>query len=259
MSNRIPYTDGFECVEPVIGQELWRGVAPGATDEERASRSEHLRICDACRLAAAVEQDIASGLTDGSLSLPPRAPAGRPNRRRALVASLTAAAASLAAMGLLLVMVLPPIPRVGAGTDRSGSEEGFTRPVEGETIGATGTTFRWLPVDGARSYGLRIEEVGGDFVWEGTATGTALALPTGLQLPVGREYRAYLTTVPRDLVPQGTLDVRFRAGATGAVVLFRASAAPWPARILILLALAAGMAAIVLRRRDRRGIPRAVG
>ena len=256
MNNRIPETHGYECVEPAIGRELWRGAAPGATDEERARRSEHLRICDACRLTAAVEQDIASGLADGSLSLPTRAPAfRRTGRGRALTASLVAAAASLAAMGLLLVVILPPVPVDGIGADRSGDTEGFTRPVEGETIAAAGTTFRWEPVDGARSYGLRIEEIGGDFVWEGSATGTALALPTGLKLPVDREFRAYLTTVPRDLVPEGSLSVRFHAGAAGAVVRFRASAAPWPAKGLILLGLVAGLAALGTRIRQRRSQP----
>ncbi|MCP4570918.1 MAG: hypothetical protein GY838_01075 [bacterium] len=256
MNNRINEPYGYECVEPVIGRELWRGAAPGATDEERKRRSEHLRICDACRLRAAVEQDIASGLADGSLSLPTRAPARRrTGHGKALVASLTAAATAMAAMGLLLVMLLPPVPVDGLGPDRSGSSEGFTRPVEGETVGASGTTFRWEPVEGARSYGLRIEEVGGDFVWEGTATGTALALPTGLHLPVDREFRAYLTTVPRDLVSEGSLSVRFHAGAAGAVVRFRASAAPWPAKGLILVGLVVGLAAVGTLIRERRNRP----
>jgi hypothetical protein len=259
MTDRIPDGFAYECVEPAIGRELWRGAAPGATETERNLRSEHLRICDACRLAAAVERDVASGLVDGSLMLPLRAPAGRRKRphRKALVPALAAAATSMAAIGLLLVMVLPPLPLHEAGRDRSGADEGFLRPVEGEMISGRSPVFRWRPVPGARSYGLRVEEVGGDVVWEGATETPRIALPPEAALVQGREYRAHLETVPRDLVASGALAVRFRTGSPAAVIRYRAQAAPWPARLLVLLGLLAGLAAATVRLRDRGDRPRA--
>lgn len=260
MTERMPEDFGYECVEPAIGRELWRGVAPGASEAERNLRSEHLRICDACRLTAAVERDLASGLVDGSLMLPGSAPARRRIRRRpALVPSLAAAATSMAAIGLLLVVLMPPVPLADLGADRAGGSEGFLRPVEGETVATQGSVFRWRPVDGARSYALRVEEVGGGVVWEGTSVEPALALPPEITLNADREYRVHLETVPRDLVASGSLAVRFRGGSTAAVLRYRARSAPWPAHVLLGLALATGLAAAAIRLRERGRPPLVTG
>lgn len=233
----------YECVEPDVGRELWRWAAPGATDEERAHRADHLRVCDACRLEHAVERTVAAGLTDGTLRLP--VPAAHTPRRR-LVPTLAAGAVGMAAMGLLLVMLLPPSPPPGFGTDRSGSSEGFIRPVEGETVGASGPNLRWHPLPGANSYRVRVEEVAGDFSWSGETHDTDIALPTDASLTAGREYRAYVEPVPRDLAPAGGLSVRFRSGSLASVLRYRAAAAPASARWLTLSGALMGLGAVVI-------------
>ena len=231
----------YECVEPEVGRELARWAGPGASEAERAHRADHLRVCDACRLEHAVERTVATGLADGSLKLPDRT--AQPRRHR-LVPALAAGAVGMAAMGLLLVILLPPTPPPGFGIDRSGGVEGFLRPVEGETVGTGATNFRWHPVPGANSYRVRVEEVAGEFSWSGETDATDLALPGDVGLAAGREYRAYLEPVPRDLAPAGGLSVRFRSGSLTSVMRYRAAAAPAPARWLTLAGALMGLGAV---------------
>jgi hypothetical protein len=251
--------NAFECVEPDVGRELRHWTGPGATAAQRAQREDHLRICDACRLEAAVAREMLAGLADGSLVLPGNSAAAHRRRPRVLpirpFPALTGAAACLVAAGLALAVLLPPVSPAGPGADRSGAEEGFVRPVEGETVGSDDLQFRWHPVTDATGYALRVEEVGGDFAWEGDSPTGSLVLPASVDLPVAREFRAYLTPIPRDLAPSGSLSVRFRSGTAGAVWRYRATAAPWPARWLVLAGLLAGMAAVGLRIGGRFRMP----
>ncbi len=262
MTNMHDDNLAFECVEPGIGEHIWRGALPDASPADRALREDHLRICDACRLEAAVGRSMSDGLASGHLVLPhPAAPRVVPLAQRSsrLIASLSAGAASMAAMGLLLVMLMPPVAPAGFGADRSGAEEGFVRPVEGEVAGPSGLDFHWHGVDGARSYQLRVEEIGGDFVWEGESREPSLTLPKDVALPVGAEFRAYLVPMPRDLAPAGGLSVRFRSGNLGAVLRYRAQASPLLARLMILGGLVLACGALIMGFRDRRHITSCTG
>ena len=240
----------YECVEPEVGRELYRATLPDASNGQRKLRADHLLICDACRLEAAVAEAIGTGLAEGSLTLP-----GATTRRSAhhralrLPTMLAAAAASFAVVGFVLTAVLPPTPMTVPGIDRAGSTVGFVRPVEGETVAARGPGFHWRPLPGAGSYRFRVEEVAGEFSWEGASPGTALVLPDDVPLPIGREFRAYLIPVPGDVVPAGSLSVRFRSGGPMAVLKYRALAAAWPARFLVVTGILLGMAALAVRSR----------
>ena len=243
----------YECVEPEVGREMWRLGQSGASTSDLKLHADHLLICDACRLEAAVGQAIGNGLATGALNLPEtRSRVVRRGRSLRVPATLAAAALGLAAAGLILMVMLPPTGLVVPGADRSGASTGFERPVAGETIAGNHSQYRWQPIPGASSYLVRIEEVAGDFVWEGTSHGTSLTLPPDITLPAGRELRAYIITVPRDVAPAGDLSVRFRSGDRMAILKYRTLAAPWPAQLLILIGFLLGIGAAVLRYRASR-------
>lgn len=250
------HDEGYQCIEPDLGQDIWRLDLPDLAAEEFKLLNDHLRLCDACRLYGAMDRKFGEGLANGSLALPGDRDGEKfspPVAWLSFGSRIPAFGAGLAlAASLLLVFMLPPEARDGGLVSRAGFEAPFVRPVEGEVIARMGTYLSWRKIQGASKYLVRIDEVGGDFQWSGESRGLSLALPTANDMPRGADFRAYLTPVPQDLAPTEGLSVSFRTDSYGAFLHYRLGAAAWPARWLGLGGLLVGCWALSMRLRGRR-------
>ena len=56
-------SDQYECVDPLLGQEMWRLDAPEADATLRRALENHLAICHACRMAVAFEDHLPNVLS----------------------------------------------------------------------------------------------------------------------------------------------------------------------------------------------------
>jgi len=112
-------------------------------------------------------------------------------RRVAIISSLAAAA-------LLIVAGLPALrsARTPAMTSRMRAVDqgaALIRPAL-EASPAASRTFEWRPVSGARSYVLEILTADGTLVFSRRTTQTSVTLPPDAQLPIGVEYRWWVTS-----------------------------------------------------------------
>ncbi len=206
--------DGYECVEPDLGRQLWRLEEPDTGQEEARPLREHLRICDACRLRRAILSEVAQGLASGRLGLAGDS-AGRsaPSRRRARTERLLAGSGGLAAAACLaLLLLVPPAPVGGDRIERGDGAPTFRRPVEGEVLIDRTPRLSWRPVEGASRYRLEVTAVGGDYHWRTETEATAATVPADSPLPDDARLRAVLAPVPADLAAPGELSVAFRTG-----------------------------------------------
>ncbi len=224
--------NGFECVEPALGDEMWRLEAP-ALDVSLGRRLEnHLMICDACRLRRAMELRVASGLADATLELPR---SGRAGRVRPLTIRALAWGGGLAvAASLILMLLLPPQARDGGRLVRSVDETQFLRPVEGEVVNGVRPRLSWAAIPGATNYRLTVSEVGGDHEWRGETTSCSLVVPAFAELPSSRAFRAFLEPVPADLAQPGGISVSFRTGDLSEFLVYRLAASSMVLRLLAL-------------------------
>jgi hypothetical protein len=223
--------DGYECVDPDVGEEMWRLGAPALDAALRRRLETHLTVCDACRLRRAVERRVAEGLSDGTLSLPARRRGPRAARAVAWGGALAAAA------GLALMMILPPRARDGDRLVRGPGDPQFRRPVEGEVVRGGRPTLSWAAIEGATAYRIVVDEVGGDHAWRGETAGLSIDVPAAVELPASRDYRAFLEPVPADLAQPGGVSVSFRTGDTLEFLVYRLAASPWVARAFVLAGL----------------------
>ncbi len=231
MSQNVTGTPGdnkWECIDPTVGTCLWEMEISETSPQRLEELKAHLDFCDACRLDHSLEQQLSSGLVEGKLKLqvssnvvtPPAAWWSRPALPGAVGSLLVAACLSL-------LMLMPPVPSGDLVNLRGDSDEmAFLRPVEGEVVHAKRGGMSWKPVPGATSYQITLSEVGGGFVWNETTTATRLALPVLESRSEGHYLRASLTTVPKDLVPPGSISVVFSTGNNSDVVQYRLKKAP---------------------------------
>jgi Putative zinc-finger len=247
------HEDRYECVEPDLGEQIWRLDDPELDAAEATLLKDHLAMCDACRIYRAMDRDFAAGLESGSLELPPPAdeggPAGAGLSWRIGAGPLGWGAGLALAAGLALVLLLPPQARDRDGILRSGVEAPFERPVEGEVIGGSGVHLRWREIPGASKYLVRIDAVAGDYRWSGESRDPSITVPSENELPAGMDYRAYLIPVPGDLAPAEGLTVSFQSGSLSSILRYRVQAAPQPARWLGLVGVLLGCLTIGFRFR----------
>jgi len=246
MSHEKPETP-FECVDPIMGDEIWQLDSPAIDADLRRKLEAHVLICHACRLDRDLDTRARQLLRTGELVLDetPRPVLSRfPLARAAGLAAVMAIAASLA--GILL---LSPRP-VGADyVVRGDDETRFTSPVEGEVVSVTGCRLGWTEVPGATRYQVRVTARDGDFAWTGTTTDLHVELPVDIALIDGAGYKALLSTQPADLLPPGRTSVAFAAGSLLDVAVHRLR---WADPRLHGLGLA-GLALFCLAVASRRG------
>lgn len=210
---------GYECVDPPRGRLLWE--PPHELDDEQRRQLElHLGVCDHCRLEAAAEAELASGLRSGALRF--KRP-GLPT-----VWSFAApAGAVLAAACLTLMLVLPPRARLDEVALRDDAvATRFITPVEGQVLTGDRVVLAWSPVAGATSYRVTVELVGGErsWQWETESTRQPVAVEGGLPRA---PYRAHLEAIPAYLLAGERVSVRFAVGTRPSVLGYRVTSAAW--------------------------------
>jgi len=227
MTDRIqgPHSQ-YECVEPELGELLWRRLDPGLEPDLRSRLQDHLSICDACRLTLLVEGRIEGGLRAGEWALEGgrsvRPATGSRTRKSTVFAGGLALAASL-----VLMLILPPAARAPLGVVRGDTAGmGFVRPVESEVLVTSRPDFRWTPIAGATAYRIEVSQVDGPWFWSGRTGRAELRLPAESALPPRGSFRAMVQTIPADLSGLADVTVSFRRGAFGAFLSYRAAASP---------------------------------
>ena len=194
--------------------------AEGLTPEERRALDEHAEHCPACaaerdlaRLfdAAPEEADVRPEDMDFVVSylleaapaqkpsvnvVPfpgPRRTAEPPQSRSVSRPILRFAAAAMLVIGLGLgyraFQSGPELPDPGTGGVMRGSEVEAVAPVG--DLAEIPAELRWVVIDGAASYRVRITAVDGSVLWESTASAPPVHLPADV---AGRLHRAVVYT-----------------------------------------------------------------
>jgi hypothetical protein len=214
-----PVDTPYECIEPRVGDQLWRLEAPGTDATLRSQLEAHVAVCQACRLLLDLDAKSRELSRSGALG---RDGSGTPSwlsLRRWLRPPVLAAAALAAAT--LAALIMPPRPVDRGGLARGEDVVRFLRPVEGEVVTPGQRTLSWTPVDGATRYRVELRDGLGKRVWSGESAGTSVSLPGSVPLDAGTRYRALLGTQPTDLLPPGGTSVAFRVGSPWRAALHR--------------------------------------
>lgn len=217
----------YECVEPHLGEMLWKYDDPDVAPALRAELTRHLEICDACRLQRDIERRVSAGLQDGSLVLahrrPPRLPLTLSPRWGWATGTVMVAAA------ILLALLLPPTAGELGLIDRAGNDRrSFQRPIEGEVLQSARPTLSWNPIDEATSYQITVTEVGGTYSWQGETSGTSIQVPAAHALPERGRLRALLEPIPNDLAAAYEISVSFERRGWTRFLRYRISHShPW--------------------------------
>lgn len=214
-----PWKTPFECIDPQIGDQIWRLERSEPDLDWTAELEAHVSACHACRLLVSLDaktRELArSGRLEGAATAP-RPQSLRWARRRATWIAGLGLAACLAG-----VAFLPPRP-VGAGSSVRGLDRiRFLRPVEGEVLATGRPLLRWTPIDGASRYLVEVRDRDGTSLWQGETPRPEIRLPGELSLTHGREYKALLSVQPADLVPPGHPSVLFRTGSPWSMLAHR--------------------------------------
>ncbi len=249
MSMTEPWKTPFECIDPSVGEQIWRLEQPGPDSPRRAELEAHLSACHACRLAVDLDakaRELArSGrLERGARSWRPRIPRLIPDR------TIWIAGFGLAA-SLAAVIFLPPRPVADGSSVRGRERIRFLRPVEGEVVAASRPVLRWTPIPGASRYSVEIRDRDGDLVWECETSNPSIRPPADVSLRHGRGYKALLSVQPADLLPPGRPSVFFRSDSPWRMVLHRLRWTHPFLQVLMFLSLALTLA--LGRRLFRRG------
>lgn len=210
----------YECIDPGLGEQIWRIDDPATPPDLSRRLVAHVRHCADCRLHLALTRDLAAGLRDGTLAA--EVAAGSPAWAR-----WTGGLGGLAlAACLALVFLLPPAP---AGEDRllrGADAPAVTAPVPDAVILDRTPVVRWTPVERATRYRVSVREVGGDFAWSAETSGNEIAVPAAATLPRAARLRVDVEPVPAHLVRGGRLQSSFRTGGWNEFLGFRLQAAP---------------------------------
>lgn len=209
--HRAPHEDHeHECLDPNLGEQLWRIAADACPEDLRARLEHHVSHCAACRLQLALEREVVQGLRTGGLHLSAPAP------RYGGVVGWTAACGTTAlAAGLVVLFVLPPTAPHDHMVLRGGDGPAIVRPVPDEVVRGGRLTLRWTPLEQATRYDVTVSAVEGDHTWSTQVREPSATIPPESALPVGARYRARVEPVPAYLAPDGALRTSFRTGGTG--------------------------------------------
>ncbi len=248
MSGSTEQGHRFECVEPGLGEQLWRLDTDDIAPELRDRLERHLRVCDDCRLQRDLHARLSTLAAAGELDI---TVSERPARRWRPDTLMAAGGGLALAASLALMMLLPPsMPRAPGVSRGEEPGTGFTRPVEGEVLADATPALAWRPVDGATGYSLEITQTDGDYAWRARTGDTRVELPAEAALPDGGRFLVLLEPVPVDLAPLGGISVSFRRAGPAAVFAYRIGAAPKAVRLLGALGLGLlALGAPLLRRR----------
>ncbi len=145
--------EGYECVEPALGDQLWRLDAPGQDEAHLKDLRLHLEICDHCRLVQHVGTIIAEELVSP----------GTPDRGRILPGAWRTALGAVSGMAVaaslaLMFLLPPPDPARDHVLRADDSAPRFLEPVAGQVVLSDTPDLRWTPVPGASGYRITLQE-----------------------------------------------------------------------------------------------------
>lgn len=260
MSDEDEMTDGFECIEPDLGDQMWRLEGSGTESALHDQLVDHLAYCDACRLKQGAVRHLQRALADGDVELSRsdwrHAPSSS-NRRYHDVIQRTGAWGGLAlAAGIALMLLLPPEMPGGNLTSRSGPDTArFLEPVESQVVSDRTLEIAWTSVEGASGYQLTLEAEQELYHLTETTSETSLRIPSESALPEQALIRACLVTIPPDLGPPGGISLTFRTGSPSEALGHRLQTAPLYSRVIAGVGLLVMMASAIamLSGRIRRG------
>ena len=253
MDGKTDHEHRYECVQPDLGEQLWKLDTDDVDPELRLGLERHLRVCDDCRLQRVVHERLGELGAAGEIAIevepeePKRLWSYRTDRFLAACGGL-AVAASLA-LAMLIPPTLPGLP----GTSRSDvPKPAFLRPVEGEVVAHDSPLLSWRAIGGATAYRLEITQIDGEYAWQGRSSTTNLRIPEEASLPARGHFRVILEPVPSDLSPLGGVSVAFRRAHTASVLIYRAGVAPPLVRLLGGIGVVSLLSAVFLIIRRRR-------
>ncbi len=208
-----------ECIEPSIGDQIWRLEAGNLDPELQRKLTAHLQACQHCQEIVDLDSEARSLLREGLLKVPADTAPLREFRRwhwQGLGFSGFAAAACL-----LLMILLPPRPAGITVLHRGDDSPRFTSPVEGEVVSNRFRELRWTALHGVTSYRIHLIDESGNRIWEGDSREPMLELPESLDLGENSTYQARLSVQPADLLSQGKTTVRFSTACRARIGMHR--------------------------------------
>jgi hypothetical protein len=237
----------YECVDPILGSELWRLADPSCPDELRDRLETHVAFCADCRLQLAVDRKAVEILRDeGLVDLPQPVASGRSGDK--LSGWTTGVGATALAAGLALLLLLPPGAPHESLTLRGDDGPVIERPVADEVVFGREPTLRWTPLPGATRYNVQIEAVAGDYRWSTMTETPTASVPHDRALPPESRFRISVAAIPAHVAPDGALRSSFRTGGAGAWLAHRLRHGAAAARALGglgLLGMLAGVAGLI--------------
>ncbi len=245
--NRLSELENYECIDPAVGAELWKREVPNTDAETRRRLESHLDFCAACRLRAAVGDELAAGLRTGELRVSGRQHVAWRRARR-----FSGVGAGALAAGLALMFLIPPVP-VGHGhLVRGGERAGIVRPLPDEEIVSARPEIHWHPVDAASSYRVTVRDVAENYDYSEETRANHLQIPADRALPPHSRFRVTVETVPADLSPAGGWRTSFARVSLGEFLMYRVRSSHPLARWTGLAGLLALGTALVLAIRSPR-------
>lgn len=218
--NDGPRMSDYECIDPTLGDQIWRLEDPATATDLRTQLATHVRYCAACRLRRSLVEEVSGGLREGRLSL--RVPVRHP----AWTMWTTRVGALAAAACLALIFVLPPRLATDGLVMRGDDEPRIIDPLAGTVIADHTPTIRWTAIPRATAYRVSVREIGGSYAWHTETSQNDAAVPADAPLPASARLRVTVEPVPTHLAPAGGLQASFRSGSWREFIGFRVMAAP---------------------------------
>ncbi len=233
----------FECVQPELGDQIWRLDLDETAAELHTRLEHHLQVCDSCRLTLALDSKLASAAVGGHITIASDSVDGNAWSRGLMSAGGLALAASLA-----LVLLIPP-GVMPFGSFRGDAETMILSPVEGEVLTDATPRASWQPVTDATAYRVTLTGIDSSYQWSAHVENTTAQVPETNALPAQGRFRLLVEPVPADLAPLGENSVVFRRGDISDLMAWRIRHTPRPVQWLTWLSAASLIAGLVLKRR----------
>ena len=247
MSETKDISPAYECVQPELGDQIWRLEDPTTAADLEARLRRHLAVCDSCRLPMAMGERLIEGAASGRLRMKAEA---RPDGGRWAATVLTGAGITALAASLVLLLIMPPRD-LADGRWRSEDAPGFIRPLEGEVVLDAAPELSWTPIEGATAYEVSLSDADGSYAWSARITEPRTRVPEDRPLPDGVDVRALVTPMPADLAPVGEISVSFRRDGPTAFAADRLKRVSITPAILAALGVALATLGAVRRRHAR--------
>ncbi len=259
MAGHKNYEHRLECVQPELGDQLWRLDDVDADPDLKLRLERHLSVCDDCRLQRAVHGRLGELAEAGEIVIDVEAEEPKRLWSHGSDRLLMSYGGLALAASLALTMLIPPTLSQMPGESRGETPESvFLRPIEGEVTADDTPRLSWRSIEGATAYRLEISQIDGDYLWQGRTTTTSLRVSSETPLPDHGHFRVLLETVPSDLSPLGGISVAFRRAHQASVLVYRARVAPLLVQLLGGLGMVSLLSSIPFMVRRRRAASRVV-